>query len=85
MKTRYGEARAAAKDARQGVIEQRPAPARSARQKAMPHSFVVESRRKLSAWHKWRTYTKREVAEAAMANLSRKYTWSEWRVREVDA
>ena len=85
MGTRYSEAHAAAKDARQGVIEQRPAPARSARRKALPLPFVIEMRRKLSPWRKWRAYPTREITDAALANLARKYAWSEWRIREEAA
>lgn len=85
MGTRYGEARSVAKDVRQGVTEQRPAPARSARRKALPLPFVIEQRSKLSPWRKWRAYPTRDIAEAALANLARKYAWSEWRIREEAA
>ena len=78
MKT-WKEMAVIARDARAGVVEQRPAPARSKR----PRCVVVESRRILrdAEWRKWRTYTTPEVAQQAADQQSRKYKWREFRLR----
>lgn len=80
----YNEEQNKVKNIRRGVIEQRPVPNKNKRDKLVEVEYRTSLRLFNSGWqtysHRYRTV---EEAEMAVKVPNRKYSWSEYRVKEA--
>ena len=79
----YGEESNKVKNVKRGVVETRPAPNHNKRERPV----TVEVKYNMSfmserEWRKYRNYRTKEEAEQAMSNLSKKYVFAEYRIKE---
>lgn len=76
----YRESTNAGKAAKRGINEQRHAPGKNKRHRPV----IVESRSTgilNHGWHRWGAYRTVAEAEAVIDNASRKYGWTEFRIK----
>ncbi len=77
----YKEASNKVKDVKRGIVEPRPAPNHNKRERPVTVE-VKYSFSGIGKWSKWRNYRTTEEAEQAMAKLSRKYSFAEYRIKK---
>lgn len=77
----YKEESNKVKDIKRGIVEPRPMPNHNKRERPV----IVEVKYSffgIGTWKKYRNYRTTEEAEQAMAKLSRKYSFAEYRIKE---
>lgn len=81
----YNEEQSKFKDAKRGVIEQRPMPNKNKRGRRIELEYRTNLRLFNPSWktypHRYRTV---EEAEATVKNLNRKYIWTEYRIKQQE-
>lgn len=79
----YKEESNKVKDIKRGIIEPRPMPNHNKRERPVTVEVKYSLRLfSLGTWKKYRNYRTTEEAEQAMAKLSRKYSFAEYRIKE---
>ena len=77
----YKEESNKVKDIKRGIVEPRPMPNHNKRERPVTvevkYSFFG-----IGKWKKYRNYRTTEEAEQAIAKLSRKYSFAEYRIKE---